>query len=175
MDKFTNLFSDGREYPQFFDEEEILPMGMLYSYVGHSFLDGLVNHTVNQRWSHDQQRAVLVNRYFDEADQRDLGMTKRQNLDVIMAKERHRTELHQLRDDVAILSCRNGIFWFYYYDCDVSDCMIGRFRSAMPFDEVYALMLTFIVEMNHVRNYSPMDQEPYWELSSEVIKGWVSW
>ena len=171
MKNIMELFDEHEEYPSSIYDKEILPMGKLYSYISHTFLLGFINQVLRDSCF----KAILVNRYFDEDDAKDLGMSKRESLDALMSESRYHTKLHELRDDVAFLLEQNGIYWFFYFDWDVSDCMIGRFRSDLNFDEVYALMCRFVEDENFVNGYQPIDKEPYWELPNTLFRGWLTW
>lgn len=173
---FDTFFPNGNiDYPEF-AEQEILPFGLLYCYIGYSFLDGLVNNVIHLR-DHPTFKAVLVNRYYDEADQKESGgISKTDIIQNIANGKHHHTKLHEFKDDVAFLvKTEENVYWFIYYDRDVSDCSIGRFRSDVPFDDVYASMCQFIVEMDHVKNYGPAEAEPYLDIPNSAFRGWISW
>ena len=61
-------------------------------------------------------------------------------------------------DDVAILAKRkiNNLspeYWFFYFDCDVSDCCIGRFLTTDSEEEIIENF------SEHIKNFDFSDEE----------------
>jgi hypothetical protein len=51
------------------------------------------------------------------------------------------------QDDVLVLFKHpSGVYWFFWFDCDVSDCCIGRFTTDLPDVEVIQLFDRYVMD-----------------------------
>jgi len=85
--------------------------GVLYSYIGSSFLEGYINHI-------KPIKAYLLERYRTQGPKFE---EKWNNMEF-----KFHTKLSDLDDDVLILGETGKHYYFFWFDCDVSDCSIGR-------------------------------------------------
>lgn len=138
-------FIENEEYPKFSDSE-ILPLGTEYVYVSSTFLNGFINYQ-------DIVKAVLIKRY-SEADIK------------LPEKPDFHTKIHEFGDDVLILSKHNDTYWYYWFDCDVSDCCIGRFKTSDTEEEI-------IIEfMKSINDNDFIDE--FLEIPNDYFTGWIS-
>ena len=87
-------------------------------------------------------------------------------------------DLNKLLDDVLILAKEhnNGrIFWFFWFDHDVSDCMIGRFGTDDSQEEVISVFKNYVEDRAKElsRDYIGREYPPI-ELNVDNIRGWRS-
>jgi hypothetical protein len=128
---FYKYFPYEEIYPFTQGPKEILPLGTLYNYVSSTFLNGIVNYS-------EPLKAFLMERYTKWDKVLDNGLTKEQNFASCL--KNNDVNLGSLKDDVVILSrAKNGIYTYFWFDCDVSDCFVGRFETEDPQDAVISL------------------------------------
>jgi len=131
LDKY---FPDGSiQYPN--PTLTMLEVGLYHTYLSSTFLNGWINYVT-------PLGASLITRY--RAHSKNLDVAAKfhdpENVDF-----RHHTRLSLLGDDVVILACSEPdekhqflelppekTYWLFWFDCDVSDCEIGRFRTTIP-------------------------------------------
>lgn len=97
-----------------FPSDDVLLHGLkaytMYVYVGADYLNGLINRVT-------LLRAYVLERYtkLDRAQVEQLANSSRNR------------DLKAFDDDVIILACEKEFnrVWFFWFDCDVSDCCIG--------------------------------------------------
>lgn len=131
--------------------------GWLVDYIANTFLDGWINYL-------EPVSIIGVARY---------GELEKLRAKVETLPDYH-TKLSALGDDVAILAHPEEIsenvdgreWWYLYFDCDTSDCSIGRFLSTDPDEEVRASFRAYVEGMRH---NGLVDIDP------EKLGGWVSW
>lgn len=148
-------FPDALEYP---DVCEIcMKPGAWQTYVSSTFLNGWINYV-------RIKKVFLITRYRDHAA----------NLAAVEACKNGRdvhTSLRVVGDDVLILAQEEGrsMWWVFWFDCDVSDCCIGRFESSETAEQLYA---DFEVWANAVS----LDEgaAPALEVPVSSIHGWIS-
>lgn len=130
MDKnpsFWDCFDDCIEYPPMIELiSNGLKDGVRYSYVSHSFVNGMlpyVTENVRASW--------LLQKYrHEKSKEEDLPLTDDQIKDLVakLNKAPH-AKLDAFGDDVLLL-CESEDRWFWFHlDCDVSDCEIGTLRK----------------------------------------------
>jgi len=88
--------------------------GYIYHYVGSTFLNGYVNY-IKPIKLYLLERYRTQGKIFEETVWRPF----------VEAPPFH-TDLNGLDDDVFILGETNDHYYFFWYDCDCSDCAIGR-------------------------------------------------
>lgn len=120
---FWDCFEDCIEYPPMIELiSNGLTCGVRYSYVSHSFINGILPYmTENAR------ACWLLQKYRHEmAKEEDLPLTDGQIKELVtkLSMEPH-VKLDAFGDDVLLL-CETEDRWFWFHlDCDVSDCEIG--------------------------------------------------
>lgn len=111
-DNIFDYFGDEVEFPENI-AVDIMPYGTLWSYVSATFLNGFINYV-------DILAGFVIDRY----TKRD---GKAAQIEAAIKTEVH-TNLRVFKDDVIVLGrIGKGKYMFFYFDYDVSDCMIGRF------------------------------------------------
>jgi hypothetical protein len=140
--------------------------GVLLEYVSSTFLEGWINYVqiIN---------AYVIFRYSNPGKTRQ--RVERFNLiDGII-----HTKLGQFGDDVLILakgSERDGpLYWFFWFDRDSSDCMIGRFSTDEDESTVVASFCSYVVEVGRAlsNEYIGAQLDPI-ALNTDHIHGWLS-
>lgn len=183
----TDLFNECIEYPRIMELDEILKPGDLYNYVSSTFLNGFINScgTIVS--------ALLIHRYVawdakcsadfsyqDPPNSRkwvhagaDESMTKREVFDLVTQPGRlFHTDLSVFRDDVLVLSRtgRDNEYMFFWFDCDVSDCCIGRFRSDLPQEQIIEAMAEAGRIASSRQLGEPVDPTP---IPLHALQGWI--
>lgn len=160
------------------------PLHVMQEYVSSSLLNGFINYgTVLSAW--------LINRYRsldrpapEWAADEDRG-PKRALVDKFLANERAHPNIGILDDDVLILTrCKHADpkeveYAFFWFDCDVSDCCIGRFKTDDPEADVVARFKAYVFEKNKAMGDSyglnqGEEAEPPTELPVSRMNGWIS-
>lgn len=170
---FMGFFPSGVDYPEYGKVNEILPLGELWSYVSNRFLNGFVNGCLNHEAmkcfvagrykSADEELRNLDRHYFQESTNSwvpakeffgDQLINKKAVYDAVMKSgSMSRYELDAFEDDVLILTkvkseAGKPMYWFFWFDQDVSDCAIGRFKTDMPEEEVFKLFTELVMGPN---------------------------
>ena len=140
IDKY---FRDQVDYPNDV-ADVILPPGVYYNYIANTFLDGFINYVqINSAW--------LISRYekwhgVDDVPHRTIQvmdpprsykwkeMSADKDARFKMLTEKGamcNSQLRDFGDDVLILATSEAkqYFYLFWFDCDVSDCNIGRFKT----------------------------------------------
>lgn len=167
MSNFYNkYFQTHLEYPN--PALTKLEPGVLFSYISATFLNGYVNYTG------PTQKAFLMHRYQSSDIEAQERLAKYQDFN---ANPDFHTKLHQIGgDDVIMLTkAENGQFWFYWWDCDVSDCQIGILNHADP-DQVVADFGSFVnfIQDNYCDRYLGGTKRIPLSIDPKLIRGWVS-
>lgn len=161
-------FTETIEYPTVADIARFgLSHGTLFEYVSSTFLEGWVNYF-------DVCKAFMIERYHQEDDD-DEPFDQAEFDATVGANKPDRCvhpRLSDLGDDVLILSRTkpNGdapsSYMFFWFDCDTSDCCIGRFETNDSHEEVLA----------EFTRYVEGTADKVHEIPVEYLKGgWVSW
>lgn len=141
---------------------EILPLGHLWSYVSHTFLNGMINYV-------KIEKAFLTTYY----------MTHAENVEAVakfIASKPYHTDFgFALNDNVLILARSEPrdvyirpSWWFFRYDRDCSDCEIGRFETYDVDEVVMARFVAFAEECSQSKSYTSII-----ELPCELFTGWI--
>lgn len=88
--------------------------GTIFHYVSSTFLDGYINYV-------KYIKVYLLEKYTTQGEKYNEKIWK----PFIESKQYH-TKLYDLNDDILILGKTKYHYYFFWYDCDVSDCSIGR-------------------------------------------------
>ena len=138
-------FTKRVEFPEL--SGELLPVNTLWEYVSSSFLDGIINHYNIIGW-------FVVDRYiYDGMEFIDTidDLTHEEKLERIEhvrenGLENHKLLIREFEDDIIFVGksvSEENTYCFFYYDCDVSDCSIGRFVT----DDSEEVVLSEIASM----------------------------
>ncbi len=164
--KFMDLFTEHYEFPNLADVSVISKdenTGILFEYVPNSYLKGYVN-------SVKLIAGYGVTRYTSIADK---------NIDLIYIN----SNISDYDDDVVLLAKSDeGLYYFFYFDCDVSDCMIGTLNyKNMKQEEVVSLFDEWAKEHNKYmftrytrENEKPDDTNTLFKIDVKRLKGWIS-
>lgn len=142
--------------------------GILWEYISHTFLNGYINHV-------KILGAFGINRYRHpcEKDINDIYKT-------------HHPVLSAYQDDIIILALSKSHdcdrYFYFHYDRDVSDCMIGTFMSD---DEPCVLWENFLVHIHSLNksfcdSYLNIPEEEvernkeYHPIQLKELKGWIT-
>lgn len=119
MGIFKQLITYNQSYTNPYKTDRPFDYGVIYMYVPHFILDGIV-------WSLQYLRCYVMCRYTQDDIQE---LQKRVSLFNKNEPKMH-TELSYFEDDVFILGYedKTNSYWCIYYDCDTSDCVIGRLK-----------------------------------------------
>ncbi len=165
-----NFFDRHEEYPEGVAERGV-PEDTLYAYISSTFLNGYINYV-------KCFYAVMIERYCDWGKDAKLSGgeididdgEKPIDIEAVIAtlKDDVHTDLSRCPDDVLVLGETDTCYWFFWFDHDVSDCQIGRFKKDdIRQDEVKASLVEFL------KNARPVIvRGNYIELPP--FKGWVS-
>lgn len=151
--------------------------GVFYAYVSSTMINGFINGL-------KPVAASVIGRYqeMDESlDRADNKRTKREQIEFFNAEPGgSHTKLSQFGDDILMLghvpdadgghTSEWGFFWF---DCDVSDCCIGRFTTKDPEADVIRRFQDFADERSINMGYCGSG-EPASKLDVTKFKGWIS-
>lgn len=166
---FLKYFPDSQEFPGGnYLRDEILPFGELWEYVSSSFLNGFINcgkpilATVVSRYN----KADEVLEFSDSNYQ-----TKRQAISNFLSNSKFHAPL-SFGDDIWIVSKvenDNGHYYiFFWCDCDVSDCCVGRFKTKDSEEEVKKYFLSEANRFSQNEN-----GENSIEIPVNTLKGWL--
>ena len=187
MDFLNKYFQDSVDYPAYEDGREILPFNELWCYVSGVLLNAFINRVIEGK----NLGMWLLGRYTEENKIMDVdgsyqeqpygstwvpmpkNLTKKELFELITQPGRlYHTKLDTFSDDVLMLfKCGIGEdihYWFFWFDMDVSDCFIGRFKSDI--DE--SVIKTDFDEW--VNNTVESTHHKPWPISNHFLSGWVS-
>lgn len=178
--KFEDFFTNVIEYPLGHRgfPDEILPFGIDYSYVPSSFINGFIN-------CGDLIGAFMCNRYhamsdsFSEAEV--IGdFTYRSKAELFVKLRAGSIPLGGIsvsafKDDVLLLKRLTSpsgktSYIYFWCDCDVSDCSIGRFQADLPEAEVVRLFHEHVHQL--ARHGGHLDDPISLDLT--WFRGWLS-
>jgi len=177
ISNFLDYFDDHVEYPGDTVAGNPLPINEFWQYISSTFLDGFINYV-------DIIEGYQIHRY------RAPDVTKRENF--AKMSEFH-SNLSVAEDDVLILAdarTNDGLYYFFWFDRDVSDCCIGRFLTEDSREKVLENFRAYVNDRNAEMQKSygllspkswyevgaippePIPLEPAWLLPK--LKGWIS-
>lgn len=195
--KIWDYFNDNIEYPKNIADNPI-PYGEVWTYVSSTFLNGFINYA-------KPVACYVVNRYTLEnedisdrnvsiCDKGEFGKwhefsgTKKEFIELIVSgkKEMYHTSISCFSDDIIILARieedyknEKGMnkFIFFWFDMDVSDCSIGRFKTQHCERQVIESVENWLEEeFNKNRNHESDHVEAeagFYRLPVEFLKGWI--
>jgi len=164
--------------------------GTMYEYVSSTMLNGFINYgSVMSAWLINRYRSLdrPMPEWADPEEVEDNG-PKRQLVDKWLADTRGHPNIGVLDDDVLILTKRKhsahdtteGKYAFFWFDCDVSDCCIGKFETNDPEADVIRRFRDYVTEKNKTvgQSYGKADDKGEVEAATELpasrFRGWIS-
>jgi hypothetical protein len=183
--KFEDFFEEKIEYPGYsIGEGDILSFGIMYIYVSVSLLNGMINYAGKPLRAYVLDRYRKWNEYFDKLKivsfreppdvitgkwEKKYCNTKAEIYDLlIQANRTYHTDIEIFQDDVLLLSkIGENSYWFFWFDRDVSDCCIGRFKTSID--------KAIVVESfdNYVRE-NCSNNDGHRVLPNHCFSGWIS-
>lgn len=172
------------EYPKI--TYTMLELGLWHTYISSTFLEGWINYV-------KPLAARLITRY------RDHTSNFKQSEKFNAGEFGVHTRLRDLGDDVLLLAYSEinpkkdyidedhpagKTYWLFWFDCDVSDCCIGRFRTDIPEDQLVNEFEVWAEEMSQDYSHTYSGNEdceenrggrPSLMLDPAKFKGWLSW
>lgn len=152
---------------------DINSSGWCITYIASTFLNGWINYV-------KPMKAFVVHRYF-EGNQYEL---EAKVWDWNSKKHIH-SNLRELEDDILML-CQDekGDYWYFWFDNDVSDCSIGRFKvhqkddseDQKEFDKTNLIseFEEFVKSQAGVVSSYHNGPPAFFEVDVTKIQGWVS-
>ena len=125
---FYNYFHTQIDYPnptkEFLGIDAESGDDILLNYISNSFLSGWINYV-------QIEQVRIMHRYSEESPQELINKYLEKN------DPPYHIKFLKFEDDVAILARDTcGRWWYFYYDQDVSDCSVGRFKTTDKDDVV---------------------------------------
>lgn len=160
MRTFKDCFYNTFEYPDP-TQIDVTQSGWLLDYISSTFLDGWINYV-------KPVRVFVLSRYAEDFQ------AVKATLAAWEVKPPFHTKLSSLGDDVIVLAKdKTGRYWFFHFDCDVSDCSIGVFDAAgAEADIIFDKYVRDCAE-DYARGYGGTGEAL--EIPLSCIRGWVSW
>jgi hypothetical protein len=181
-------FKDTEEFPKQDLILNILPYGVMHSYVSSTYLNGFINYVTITK-------AYVLNRYYDWNDvlehtisiqdppnsfnwTKKLCKTKNELYEALTAPgATFHGQLYDFQDDVVILARSGEIdgkmcYYVFWYDCDVSDSCIGRFLTVDSEEEVIKEFDSYVQKL-HMLGDSPAAKAK--EIPLHYFRGWTKW
>jgi len=161
--KFLDRMPNAREYADPSDPKEVDvgSVGWCIDYISSTFLNGWINYV-------KPVKAFVIHRYEEDAGA--LG----QRVEEWHKEAPYHTKLSVFQDDVLLLGrSERGDWWYFWFDCDVSDCCIGKFEDDSGSDIPAEFEEYVQSRAEELKGYH--SGPPAWmELDVKKIRGWVS-
>ncbi len=192
-----DYFEDNIDYPSEVAHKP-LPYGTVWCYISSTFLNGIINYVkpiscfVLDRYTADDENIGDGN--FTVCNKGEFGKwhkwagTKKELITAITSgeKEMYHTDMNCFGDDIALLAeietneeDGKGRYMFFWFDCDVSDCCIGKFETTDTKEDVIQSMKNWLDETKE-ENKGKIVEEGYdngivnySELPISFLKGWL--
>jgi hypothetical protein len=195
--KIWDYFEDNIEYPKNIADNPI-PYGEVWTYVSSTFLNGFINYV-------KPIGCYVVNRYTEETEDisdREVSIcdkgkfgnwhkfsgTKKGLIDLIVSEEKevYHTRLNCFADDIIILakieteSDEENKYIFFWFDSDVSDCSIGKFKTNDSQEEILNSIENWLKETyaddktGHEASHDELSSG-YHKLPLSFLQGWISY
>lgn len=165
-DNIFDYFGDEVEFPENI-AADVMPYGTLWSYVSATFLNGFINYV-------DILAGFVIDRY----TKRD---GKAAQIEAAIKTEVH-TNLRVFKDDVIVLGrIGKGKYMLFYFDYDVSDCMIGRFETDDKEGVIVQSIINWLESEKKLHDgyamteYAESGILDYTPLPNDFFTGWLSY
>lgn len=188
-DFYEKYFEDQINYPKHVVHEP-LPIDTLWNYVSSDILNAFINHVKPIKW-YAIDRYTNLNWVVD-------NKTKRDTIEGFISQQLKfpHTKLSMFNDDCIILAeydfqyndweyedteyqelIKMNHFIFFWFDCDTSDCSIGKFRTADSKEEVINNLESTLTAQSSgaeiIKNYDS-GLSSYREIPVNLLSGWIS-
>ena len=178
-----DYFQDDMEYPKNIIDNPI-PYGEVWTYVSSTFLNGFINYT-------DPLACFVIDRYTspdkEEIQFKEFKGMKKDLIESILSNDFKmvHTKLNCFDDDIIILGKIDSndelfnSFIFFWFDMDVSDCSIGKFKTSDSEEDVIQSVINWLdneKEFNKDSEFCPgLDNGiiNYTRLPLTFLKGWM--
>ena len=160
---FNDFWEEVTYYDIPYCQEEPFKYGFFYEYVSSTLLNGIINYV-------DIICANVLCRYTDIGKENEL---QKQIEEFNKSDGEYNTELGQFSDDVIILAYEENTkaYWYFWFDYDVSDCCVGRFKTDLSKQEVIDL---YNKELDRLITSNDDFQRAYYPLNVKNIQEWIS-
>ena len=144
MTDFVDKYFEHREmYPRGVTDD-LLPPGTLYEYISSTFLNGLINYVEiqsawlmarYQQWQGTGDGSTQTIQVMDPPGSykwKKIEGNKQERFELLTTENAVcHSKLHDFGDDIVLLakSELGKYFYLFWFDCDVSDCEVGRFSA----------------------------------------------
>ena len=159
---FVCYFNDVHEYPDI----SSIPLlvddigdGMLFEYVSNTFLLAYINNV-------EIIKGYGIHRYEYPSD-KDINLIYEPDGSV---------KLQEWNDDFLFLAksrSKENSYFYFWFDCDVSDCCIGNFMTDDPIEDIIGNFDDFVGDFDSVAKYTGM--KPPAPILLEKINGTIKW
>lgn len=186
-----DYFEMAFDYPQAVAHDP-LPYGTVWNYISSTFLNGFINYV-------SPVSVIVLDRYTPGTKDlsaegisiKDKGvpfqwhhwMGTKAGLATALIngeKEMYHTHMNCFQDDIVVLAKIEGGGWmFFWFDCDGSDCSIGRFNTTDPEEHVIQSIRAWLAAQVKENNGVIMKEDTdngicgYTELPVTFLSGWV--
>lgn len=197
--RIMDYFTETVEYPKCV-LDNILPFGELRTYISATFLNGLINYVkpiscyvVNRYTREDEKlndKILIADLKEGEMNYQSFKGTKKELIDLTIKQKRifNHTKLGVFEDDIIIVaeieSCKNKQnkekqYIFFWFDLDVSDCSVGRFKTSDTKEEIIHSVENWLKEefeqnRNNLEEQHDEDTPGFYSLPLEFLNGWIS-
>lgn len=169
VDFIDEFFNELTEYQIPYREDTPFENGHLYTYVSSTLLNGVINYV-------EPIKAYLLDRYREDEELEEIEKTVNQfnNCEV----DFFHTKLDMFKDDLILLAYEDesDYYWYFWFDCDVSDCQIGRFKTDKPREEIFEIFEQHVIDLQqkYCDDYHTERFGKITELNVKNLKGWIS-
>ena len=184
-----DYFDDSEDYPKEVAHDP-LPYGIVWNYISNTFLNGFINYV-------KPIKVYQLDRYTGEDESLDVDYLQiragiggefsiKSNLRKLVINNEIQfmhTKLNVFGDDIIILAKIEGNengYMFFQFDCDVSDCSIGKFETTDSVEDVVQSVVNWLEAVKQ-QNKNAIFQEGhdngilnYTELPLSFLQGWIS-
>lgn len=191
-----DYFDDNIDYPNEVAHNP-LPYGTVWCYISSTFLNGFINYVKPIKvYQLDRYECEDEPKEVDYRDKGDYGAnwkkftgTKSELRKLVLDEKIQfaHTKLHLFGDDIALLAeienneeDGKGRYMFFWFDCDVSDCCIGKFETTDTKEEVIQSMVNWLEETKEENKGKIVEPNydngivNYTELPISFLEGWLN-
>ena len=158
-----------------------LPYGTVWCYISSTFLNGMVNYT-------KPVKLFALERYTASDKIVQDNLTKKDVIDNIIENSStfYNINLSIFRDDVVLLSeietndeDDKNRFMFFWFDCDLSDCCIGKFETTDTKEEVCQSIIDWLEGIKEKKKGYVVHENndngilDYTEIPVSCLSGWI--
>ncbi|QWU13375.1 hypothetical protein SAMN04487895_10338 [Paenibacillus sophorae] len=148
--EFFDLFDDTDDYPRNLAETGV-PINTCFDCVGYDYLDVTLKYT-----------KVFYAAMIEHYDKRTAEQKEAIYNDIINKEYRYQQYYDIVEDHVVFLSESKNSYWIFYYDPDVSDCLIGRVeKSRISKEEFKSKYIKHLESKKHKESYCELPLNKY--------------